>query len=76
MYELQTWVRMAAGNGQDILQCPRHWQKAELETTGEAQGSWQLAVGPSRGAVPAEMPGSLSLSPRATAWGRHQLGIR
>ena len=36
------------GNGQDILQCPRHWQKAELETTGEAQGSWQPAVGPSR----------------------------
>ena len=48
MYELQTWVRTAVGNGQDILQCPRHWQKAELETTGEAQGSWQPAVGPSR----------------------------
>ena len=47
-YELQTWVRKAVGNRQDILRCPRCWQKAELETPGEAHGSLQPAVRPSR----------------------------
>ena len=63
-YELQTWVRTAVGNSQDILQCPRRWQKAELETTGEAQGTQQPAVRPSRVQRPQKCP-----APSASAAG-------
>ena len=63
-YELQTWVRTAVGNSQDILQCPRRWQKAELETTGEAQGTQQPAVRPSRVQRPQKC-----LAPSASAAG-------
>ena len=43
---------------------------------GGSPGQLAAGGGAQQGAVPAEMPGSLSLGPRAAARGRHQLGIR
>ena len=43
---------------------------------GGSPGQLAAGGGAQQGAVPAEMPGSLSLGHRAAARGRHQLGIR
>lgn len=53
-YKLQTWVRIAVGSGQAILQCHWHWQKAKLETTEGRPG--QLVTGLSRVQHPQKYP--------------------
>lgn len=74
-YELQMGVRTTVGSGQAILQCPRCWQKAELETSGGSPVLPAAGGGARQGAVPAQMPGSLSLGPGAAARHWHCWGF-
>ena len=45
-------------------------------TTGRSPGQPTASGGARQGAAATEMPGSLSLSPEAAAWGQHWLGLR